>query len=92
MSEPNSTWEIDFRWRRVRVSSHLLSAFLRGQLDAARIATVPPDLQVIGLVLVNPGPAGYYEFVVWSATFDPVPNNGKLPYEPFPLVDFEYSI
>lgn len=92
MSEPNSTWETDFRWRRVRVSSELLSAFLRGQLDAARITTAPPDVLIIGLVLVEPGPSGYYEFVVWSATFDPVPNNGKRPETLIPLVDFEYSV
>ena len=85
------TCAADFRWRRVRVSNELLSAFLRGQLDAARITTAPPDLQVIGLTEVQ-HPLGYWEFVVWSATFDPAPNDGTRPDYPIPLIDFEYSI
>lgn len=89
MSEP---WETDFRWRRVRVSRQLLSAFLRGQALDARVTTAPPDLIVIGLTHVQPGQAGWYEFVVWSATFEPVPNDGTRPETPFPLTDFEYSL
>jgi hypothetical protein len=65
-----------------------------GQLDAARITAAPPDLLVIGhgagQVLT---PLGYWEFIVWSATFDPVPNDGaRSDYEPIPLADLEYSI
>lgn len=90
MSEQR-TWETDFRWRRVHVSSQLLSAFLSGQTELAQITTAPPDLAVIGLVEVSQGPTGYYEFMVWSSTFEPVPNDGKRPEFPIPMADFEYS-
>lgn len=91
MSE-QPTWETDFRWRRVKVSSALLSEFLRGAARPVRVTTAPPDLIVIGLVQVLSGPAGWYEFVVWSATFDPVPNDGTRPETPFPLIEIEYSV
>lgn len=84
-------WETDFRWRRVRVSSELLSAFLRGAAAPVRVTTAPPDLTVVGLVEVQSGANGYYEFVVWSATFDPVPNDGTRPETPFPRFEIEYS-
>lgn len=85
------TWETDFRWRRVRVSSSLLSEFIRGGARPVRVTTAPPDLEVIGLVHVQSGPVGWYEFIVWSATFDPVPHGDNLPFEPYPLIEIEYS-
>lgn len=88
MSE-RATWETDFRWRRVRVSSELLDAFFRGQMDATSGTTAPPDLLVVGLYQL--ASRGVWEFIVWSATFDPVPNDGTRALDtPFPLVDFEY--
>jgi len=87
----DTTWETDFRWRRLRVSSSLLSEFLRGQARQVAVTTAPPDLEVVGLYEVGPGPAGYYDFIVWSATFDPVPNDGTRPETPFPFIEIEYS-
>lgn len=91
MSE-DSTWETDRRWRHVRVSSHLLTAFLRGHMDAARSLTAPPDLLVIGLNEVRTGPAGWFKFVVWSASFEPVPAGESYQSSRLlPLVDFGYA-
>lgn len=90
MSE-QSNWETDFRWRRVRVSSQFLSAFLSGQTELAYITTAPPDLVVVGLTDIQTGPGGSYEFLVWSATFEPTPNDGTRPNYPILEADFEYS-
>lgn len=88
MREP-PIWETDFRWRRVRVSSEMLDEWFRGPRQAVRVSTAPPDLLVVGLARVET--RGVWEFVVWSATFEPVPHGDDLPYEPYPFVDFEYS-
>lgn len=86
----SEAWETDFRWRRIKVSSDMINELLRGAAAPIQFTTAPPDLTVIGLTHVQPGPQGWYEFVVWSATFEPVPHGDGLPYEPFPLVEYEY--
>lgn len=81
----------DGRWRRVRVSLELLSQFLRGQMDAAAGTTAPPDLAVLSVTEVQQGPVGWVVFVVWSATFDPVPMGDGRPDAPFPMIELEYT-
>lgn len=85
------TIDSDFRWRRVRVSSELLSAFLRGEMDATQDTSAPRDLAVIGLTHVQPGPHGWVEFVVWSSTFAPVPNDGERRTDAIPEASFSYT-
>jgi hypothetical protein len=95
----SDSWETDFRWRRMRVSSRLLSALLHGDMHNQRrpnelsvpTSDPPADLTVIGLVHVQSGPNGWYEFVIWSSTLEPMPNDGERPEFPIPMADFTYS-
>ena len=87
----SETWNDDFKWRRVRVSSELLSAFLSGQHAPVSACTAPADLAVVGLVEVSSGPHGHYEFIVWSETFEPIANDGERRLEEIPSVMFEYT-
>ena len=88
MSE--TTQETDGRWRRLRVSSALISEMLRGNAQACE-TDAPVDLAIIGLYEVQPGPSGVYTFVVWSASFEPVAmdEHGRLKEE-IPFITFEY--
>lgn len=88
----SDTPETDFRWRRVRVASEMLAGWFSGDMNiqAAVPNNVPFDIQVLGLTLVHS--RGVWEFVIWSATFDPLPNeDGRLLGE-IPFAEFEYSI
>lgn len=75
----------DRKWRRLQVSSELLSDLVCGRAEPARFTTAPPDLTVIGLYQATVGP-GVYEFIVWSETFEPFPEGEYPP----PLISFEY--
>lgn len=88
MSEP--TWGTDGRWRRMRVSNALFSEVLRGNAQACE-TDAPTDLTIIGLHEVQTGPNGEMTYIVWSASFEPVPmnNEGRLKEE-IPFVQFEY--
>ncbi len=83
-------WLTDFRWRIIRVSSPLLSEILLG-LAKPYTTNAPADLAVIGLIAVNGGPGGSFDFVVWSATFDPAPNDGQRLAHPIPTFDLEVT-
>lgn len=72
MKHKDQPWQIDGRWRRVRVAARLLSQFLQGNGRIAE-SSAPPDVLVIGLDRVENGPDGVYTFIVWSETFEPVP-------------------
>ena len=86
----SETWETDNRWRRMRISSALLAEIFRGNGQVPSSTTAPADLAFIGLTYVQGGPDGWYEFVVWSETFEPLPmTDGQLNDE-MPLVKFEY--
>lgn len=63
----------------------MLDDLVRGASEPAHFTTAPPDLIVIGLYQASIGP-GVYEFIVWSATFDPFPEHEYPP----PLISFEY--
>lgn len=77
----------DFRWRRVAVSSEQLSAMVRGErMPRADGVVIPADLIVIGLTQVTTG--GWWELIVWSTTFLPIPNDGKWRMGEIPLVEF----
>jgi hypothetical protein len=86
----NEPWETDNRWRRMRVSSALISEMLRGNAMPCE-TDAPSDLAIVGLYEVRTGPNGEFTFVVWSSTFEPLPmdDRGRLMDE-IPFVKFEY--
>lgn len=88
----SETWETDNRWRRLKVSSELLSDIFACGVAGGVTTDAPNDLRVVGLNEVHTGPAGWYTFIVWSETFEPLPvnDNGRLLDE-IPLVDFVYT-
>lgn len=91
MSEQISAWETDGRWRRLCVSSELLSAFFRNLLGVPAVWTdAPVDLTFVGLVEVTTGPNGSYTFMVWSMSFDPLPMTDGLLNDDIPIVSFVY--
>lgn len=87
----SETWETDGRWRRLKVSSELLSDIFACGFLGGITTDAPADLRVIGLNEVHTGPAGWYTFVVWSAAFEPLPmTDGRLNDE-IPFVNFMYT-
>lgn len=89
MSEP---WQTDNRWRRLKVSSQLLSDFLACGVDGGITTTAPSDLKIIGMNEVLIGPTGYFVFVVWSATFEPLPMDGAGHLlDAIPYIEFTYT-
>lgn len=81
----------DFRWRLVQVSAEVLGEWVRGLDRPVKVTTAPPDLEVIGLHEVLTGPGGRYTFIVWSATFEPLANDGERLGEDIPMIVIEYS-
>lgn len=77
---------IDQRLRTLHVSSHMINDLLRGANEPVRYTTAPPDLTAVGVGLSMAHP-GVFIFLVWSATFDPVPDGDEPP-----LIEFEYMV
>ncbi len=85
-------WETDGRWRRLKVSSELLSDVFACGVSGGITTDAPGDLRVIGLSEVRTGPAGWFIFVVWSETFEPLPVDAKgRLLDEIPFVHFQYT-
>ncbi len=90
MTMDEDAWQTDGRWRRAKVSIQLLSDILAGGVPAGVTSDAPRDLRVIGVHEINTGPIGFFDFIVWSSTFDPLPmTNGRL-HDPIPPITFIY--
>lgn len=76
----------DFRWRRLAVSPDALNDMVRQNGSVPRYRTAPQDLTVMGLAHVTMG--GWWVLVCWSASFDPLPNDGTRPLDEIPLASF----
>jgi len=73
------------RVKRVRVGFTLFQGFVVGNLANCRgpsmKTTAPLDLMVYAVTGIHPGEVGggHLELLVWSATFDPVPEGELIP-------------
>lgn len=76
----------DFRWRLLPVSPEMLNDMVRQNGRTPRYRSAPQDMVVLSVYRVVFG--GWWEFLVWSESFVPVPNDGKHVTEEIPLVEF----
>jgi hypothetical protein len=87
----DETWLLDGRWRLLKVSIELLSDIFACGVAGGITTDAPDDLHIIGVREATTGPGGWITFIVWSATFEPLPMTDDILNDPIPFVKFRYK-
>ena len=79
-------WCLDRRFRRYAVAADLLVHLGRGSIAVIRNG-LPEDARVVNAQFDNE--KGWFDLLLWSASFDPVPLGSLVPFVETPWITVE---